>query len=103
VAGQHTIGGNGGNPAAAEEGASVIGDHRREDATDSPHPAPIVARIEVPRSLAIISTNDGQTQRRRLKHDGTPECVALLPAEAISRLGDLGQMDFRGCGTGVCP
>lgn len=54
----------------------------------------LVARIEVPRSLAVVSTVDGQTQRRRLKHDGTPECVALLPAEAISRLGDLGQMDF---------
>ena len=54
----------------------------------------LVARIEVQRSLAIVATSDGQTQRRRIKHDGTPECVALLPAEALSRLGDLGQLDF---------
>lgn len=36
-----------------------------------------VARIVVPKSNSLIATVDGVCLRRRLKHDGTPECITV--------------------------
>lgn len=52
-----------------------------------------VARIAVPKSRQLVATSEGLLQRRRLKADGLPECVPLLPHEYNRRLSDLGQLD----------
>jgi len=52
-----------------------------------------VARIQVPKAQAIVATNAGVYLRRRIKHDGTPECVPMLPHDRESRLGHLGLVD----------
>ena len=52
-----------------------------------------VARIEVPKSRALVATADGLLQRRRLQADGTPECVPMYPHEFEGRLSDLGILD----------
>ncbi len=52
-----------------------------------------LARIEVPKASTIVATTSGMYLRRRLKPDGTPECVPLLPHERISRAGQLGLSD----------
>ncbi|MGE4072187.1 MAG: helix-turn-helix domain-containing protein [Lysobacterales bacterium] len=38
-----------------------------------------VARISVPKATSEVATTAGVYLRRRLKSDGTPECVAMLP------------------------
>lgn len=53
-----------------------------------------VAAIEVPRSVRPVATTDGVLKRRRLKLDGQPECVPLLPHELVTRESDLRQVDF---------
>ncbi|MFT4103488.1 MAG: ATP-binding protein [Burkholderiaceae bacterium] len=52
-----------------------------------------VARILVPRATTVVSTAGGVYLRRRLRHDGKPECVPMLPHERESRLGQLGLVD----------
>ncbi|MBB4724898.1 ATP-binding protein [Xanthomonas euvesicatoria] len=52
-----------------------------------------VARIVVPKAATVVSTAAGVYLRRRVKHDGTPECVPMLPHERDSRLGQLGLVD----------
>lgn len=52
-----------------------------------------VARIEVAKAQTVIATTEGVYVRRRLKHDGTPECAAMLPHDRASRLTHLGLED----------
>ncbi len=53
-----------------------------------------VAVIEVLRSTRIVARTDGLIKRRRLKFDGTPECVAFLPHEYPSRQADFRAVDM---------
>ena len=53
-----------------------------------------IAKIEVPKSSRLVATTDGTLRRRRLKPDGTPECVPFLPYEFDSRRSDLGLIDY---------
>ena len=52
-----------------------------------------VAQIAVPKSGTEVATTSGVYLRRRIKHDGTPECVPLLPHERISRASSFGLVD----------
>ena len=52
-----------------------------------------VARISVPKAQGEVSTNAGVYLRRRIKHDGTPECTPMLPHERMSRVSSFGLMD----------
>lgn len=52
-----------------------------------------VARIAVPRSSTDVATTSGVYLRRRLKPDGTPECVPMLPHDRSSRAGHFGLVD----------
>ncbi|HTO19992.1 MAG TPA: ATP-binding protein [Pseudomonas sp.] len=52
-----------------------------------------VARIRVPKAHGEVATTSGVYLRRRLKHDGTPECVAMLPHERTSRASSFGLID----------
>lgn len=52
-----------------------------------------VARISVPRAWTEVATTSGVYLRRRLKHDGTPESVPLLPHERQSRASAFGLQD----------
>lgn len=52
-----------------------------------------VARIEVPKAQSEVATHNGVYLRRRLKHDGTPECMPMLPHERISRASSFGLID----------
>ena len=52
-----------------------------------------VAVIEVPKSRSVTATSDGTVQRRRLRADGTPECVPFYPHEQDRRSSDLGTLD----------
>lgn len=52
-----------------------------------------VARIRVPKAHGEVATTSGVYLRRRLKHDGTPECVAMLPHERSSRASSFGLLD----------
>jgi len=52
-----------------------------------------VARIQVPKAHGEVATTSGVYLRRRLKHDGTPECVAMLPHERASRASSFGLID----------
>ncbi|MEZ2743798.1 ATP-binding protein [Halopseudomonas bauzanensis] len=52
-----------------------------------------VARIHVPKAHGEVATTSGVYLRRRLKHDGTPECVAMLPHERASRASSFGLID----------
>lgn len=52
-----------------------------------------VARITVPKARTIVATASGAYLRRRLRHDGKPECVPMLPHERESRLTHLGLVD----------
>jgi ATP-dependent DNA helicase RecG len=56
----------------------------------------VVARIEVPKAQGEVATNNGVYLRRRLKSDGSPECVAMLPHERISRASSFGLIDVSG-------
>ncbi|MDE2420926.1 MAG: putative DNA binding domain-containing protein [Gammaproteobacteria bacterium] len=52
-----------------------------------------VAQILVPQSSTEVATTSGMYLRRRLKQDGTPECVPMLPHERSSRAGRFGLYD----------
>ena len=52
-----------------------------------------VARIQVPKAHGEVATTGGVYLHRRLKHDGTPECVAMLPHERASRASSFGLID----------
>ncbi len=52
-----------------------------------------VARIEVSKAQGEVATHQGVYLRRRLKHDGTPECMPMLPHERISRASSFGLID----------
>lgn len=52
-----------------------------------------VARIAVPRATTVVATAGGVYLRRRLKYDGKPECVPMLPHERESRMTSLGLID----------
>jgi ATP-dependent DNA helicase RecG len=52
-----------------------------------------VTRICVPKTQGEVATTSGVYLRRRLKHDGTPECVAMLPHERSSRASSFGLLD----------
>lgn len=52
-----------------------------------------VARIHVPKAHGEVATTNGVYLRRRLKHDGTPECVAMLPHERDSRASSFRLLD----------
>jgi ATP-dependent DNA helicase RecG len=52
-----------------------------------------VARIAVPVSSTDVATTSGLYVRRRIKHDGTPECVPMLPHDRSSRIGRFGLAD----------
>jgi ATP-dependent DNA helicase RecG len=53
----------------------------------------VVACIRVPKAFSEVATTSGVYLRRRPKHDGTPECVAMLPHDRASRLAHLGLAD----------
>ncbi len=52
-----------------------------------------VARINVPNVSSEVATTAGKYLRRRIKQDGTPECVAMLPHDRASRAGRFGLSD----------
>ena len=52
-----------------------------------------VARINVPKAQGEVATNGGVYLRRRIKHDGTPECVPMLPHDRVSRASSFGMLD----------
>jgi ATP-dependent DNA helicase RecG len=52
-----------------------------------------VARISVPQASSEVATTAGKYLRRRIKQDGTPECVAMLPHERSSRASRFGLSD----------
>ncbi len=52
-----------------------------------------VARIHVPKAYGEVATQAGVYLRRRIKHDGTPECVPMLPHERLSRASSFGLVD----------
>lgn len=53
-----------------------------------------VVRVEVPHSNRLVASSDGTLQRRRLKADGQPECMPMLPGEIVSRESDLRRVDY---------
>jgi len=52
-----------------------------------------VARIAVPKARSEVATTSGVYLRRRLKHDGTPECTPMLPHDRLSRAATFGLAD----------
>lgn len=53
-----------------------------------------IARIVVPKSLTSdVATTAGVYLRRRIKQDGTPECVPMLPHDRSSRANRFGLSD----------
>lgn len=52
-----------------------------------------VAHITVPKAQGEVATTGGVYLRRRLKADGQPECVAMLPHDRASRVSSFGLMD----------
>lgn len=52
-----------------------------------------VARIGVPRAASEVATTAGKYLHRRIKHDGSPECVPMLPHERSSRASRVGLQD----------
>lgn len=61
---------------------------------DGANGAVTVARILVPKAThSEIATTSGQYLHRRIKQDGTPECVAMLPHERTSRSSSIGIFD----------
>jgi len=53
-----------------------------------------VARIAVPKAASSTATTGGVYLRRRLKHDGKPECAPMLPHDITSRATRFGQLDL---------
>jgi len=52
-----------------------------------------VAHIAVPKAHGEVATTGGVYLRRRLKGDGQPECVAMLPHDRASRVTTFGLAD----------
>ena len=52
-----------------------------------------VARIQVPQAKGEVATTNGVYLRRRLKPDGTPECVPMMPHDRTSRASTFGLVD----------
>ena len=52
-----------------------------------------VARVKVPKGQTEVATASGVYLRRRIRHDGTPECAPMLPHDRASRLTHLGLAD----------
>tara|TARA_R110000787_G_scaffold13751_5_gene42868 strand:- start:25369 stop:27057 length:1689 start_codon:yes stop_codon:yes gene_type:complete len=53
-----------------------------------------VCRIQIPKAVqSVISTTSGTYLRRRLKQDGMPECVPMLPHERQSHAVSIGLAD----------
>ncbi|WP_077001988.1 DNA glycosylase AlkZ-like family protein [Variovorax sp. KK3] len=52
-----------------------------------------VACIGVSKSTTEVATSGGVYVRRRLKHDGSPECAPMLPHERFSRAAHFGLAD----------
>lgn len=52
-----------------------------------------VARIWVPRAVSEVATTAGKYLHRRIKQDGSPECVPMLPHDRSSRASRLGLQD----------
>ncbi len=52
-----------------------------------------VACIKVPKAQGEVATQSGVYLRRRIKHDGTPECVPMLPHDRVSRASSFGMLD----------
>lgn len=52
-----------------------------------------VAQIVVSKAGTIVSTTSGVYLRRRLKADGTPECIPMLPHDHNSRSSHIGLAD----------
>ncbi|HRL91923.1 MAG TPA: ATP-binding protein [Pseudomonas sp.] len=53
-----------------------------------------VAHIRVPKAHGEVATAGGVYLRRRLKHDGTPECAPMLPHDRVSRATSFGLIDI---------
>lgn len=53
-----------------------------------------VVRVGVPKSRQLVGTSEGLLQRRRIKADGSPECVPFYPHEFAGRQSDLGLLDY---------
>ncbi len=53
-----------------------------------------IACIKVPKAQSEVATSHGLYVRRRLRHDGTPECVPMLPHDRTSRATTFGLMDI---------
>ena len=52
-----------------------------------------VAHIAVPMVSSEVATTSGVYLRRRLRHDGQPECVPMLPHDRASRAASFGLAD----------
>lgn len=52
-----------------------------------------VAHIAVPKAQGEVATTAGVYLRRRIKPDGQPECVAMLPHDRASRVSSFGLVD----------
>lgn len=52
-----------------------------------------VARISVPKAQGVVATQGGVYLRRRIRHDGTPECIPMLPHDRVSRASSFGMLD----------
>lgn len=52
-----------------------------------------VARIQVPQAKGEVATSQGVYLRRRLRHDGAPECVPMMPHDRTSRASTFGLAD----------
>lgn len=52
-----------------------------------------VARIAVSKVAGEVATQSGVYLRRRIKHDGKPECVPMLPHDRVSRASSFGLLD----------
>jgi ATP-dependent DNA helicase RecG len=52
-----------------------------------------VAQIVVPKAGTEVATTAGVYLRRRIKQDGMPECVPMLPHDRVSRASSFGLVD----------
>ncbi|MBE5860415.1 MAG: winged helix-turn-helix transcriptional regulator [Butyrivibrio sp.] len=53
-----------------------------------------VLKIEIPISRTVVSTSSGKMLKRRLKADGSPEVIPMYSYEVVTRLSELGLLDF---------
>lgn len=53
----------------------------------------VVIQVAIPKAHGEVATTNGVYLRRRLRADGEPECVPMLPHERISRVSSFGLMD----------